>query len=443
MSAEPGVRHVLLVVHPDAPQVLAGDGDGAGAPEAGADDNPMDWPDLLAAARDLVPDGAWPFGPNRSAADTRVIVVRARTAAVAPGCRWVDAPDPRWPPGVGAAAGRVLDELRGEAEAGRTAHPRRVAWMRPEWWPRATAWVDGRLGEVGRTRTGELEPLEYWGISVVARVPTADGPVWLKAVPPIFAREPAILAVLSEFAPGRVPGVLAAEEGAEGSRFLMEDAGEVPDDIDEDDRPRLAALLADLQIRTLDAVPRLVAAGCADRSPATLVRELRRLARDGLELDLLDATERTALRRSVPRLVDRLLALEEGPFPAVLVHGDFHPWNVARPAGPRTGPVIIDWTDAAIGPGGADLATLLPWSAGEETRVQVRDAYASVWAEHLGMSPAEVRRAVTAATPAAHVVQALAYDGILRAIEPEAAWSLSGAMAQHLRALITLPDGPP
>ena len=88
------------------------------------------------------------------------------------------------------------------------------------------------------------------------------------------------------------------------------------------------------------------------------------------------------------------------------------------------------------------VVTLLPWSADEETRAQVRDAYATVWASHLGASPAEVRRAVGAATPAGHVVQALAYDGILRAIEPQAAWSLSGAMAQHLRALIALSDGP-
>jgi aminoglycoside phosphotransferase (APT) family kinase protein len=185
-----------------------------------------------------------------------------------------------------------------------------------------------------------------------------------------------------------------------------------------------------------------VAAGCADRSPGNLARELHRIADDGIELDLLEAAERAALWRSVPGLVDRLLALEEGPFPAVLVHGDFHPWNVARRAGAGADAVIIDWTDAAIGPGGVDLVTMLPWSVGEETRVQVRDAYASAWAEHLGVPRAEIRRAVTAAIPAAHVVQALAYDVILRAIEPQTAWTLSGAMAQHLRALITLPDGP-
>jgi hypothetical protein len=188
----------------------------------------------------------------------------------------------------------VLDEVAGRVPA----DPRRAAWMRREWWARSTAWVDDRLGDVGLARTGDLEPREYWAISAVARVPITDGAAWLKAVPPIFAREPAVLAVLNEAAPGRVPSVIAAAEGADGSRFLMEDAGEVPDDVDDADRPRLAALLAGLQVRTLDAVPRLVAAGCADRSPATLAGELRRMADDGAELDLLHGAERDALRGS-------------------------------------------------------------------------------------------------------------------------------------------------
>jgi Predicted phosphotransferase related to Ser/Thr protein kinases len=342
------------------------------------------------------------------------------------------------PEPVRRAVGAVVDE-----DAGRVPiHPLRAPWMRRGWWTKAAAWVDARLAEVGRRRTGELEPREHWGVSAVARVPATGGALWLKAAPPIFAREPAVLGVLAERVGARVPRVLAMDDAGEGSLFLMEDAGAVPDEVDDADPPRLAALIADLQLCTLDLLPQLAAVGCADRAPARLAAELARLAADGMELGLLDPAQRTALKRLVPQLGDHLLALAEGPLPAVLVHGDFHAWNVVRAAGwTLADAVVIDWTDAAIGPAGVDLATLLPASADESARSRVIRGYAEVWAERLGMAAQKVETVVAATVPAAHVVQALAYDEILRALEPEARWQLSGAMANHLRALVA--DGTP
>jgi aminoglycoside phosphotransferase (APT) family kinase protein len=132
------------------------------------------------------------------------------------------------------------------------------------------------------------------------------------------------------------------------------------------------------------------------------------------------------------------LELADGPLPAaVLVHGDYHPWNVARTKSPALAEaVIIDWTDAAIGPAGVDLTTLLPRTAGEVAHAQVRQEYAAVWAARLDLPSRQVESRVAAAVPAAHTMQALAYDQILRAIEPDARWELSGTMAQHLRALL-------
>jgi Ser/Thr protein kinase RdoA (MazF antagonist) len=261
--------------------------------------------------------------------------------------------------------------------------------------------------------------------------------MWLKAVPPIFAREPAVVRLLQERLPGRVPGLVAAHETAVETRMLLTDAGPVPDEVDARDPPRLAALLADLQVRSLDLLPRLAAAGGADLSPTRLAVELARMAQEGVELDRLDTHERAALQRLVPELTDQLLAVSTGPLPSVLVHGDFHPWNVARPSGwADRDAVIIDWTDAGIGPAGVDLATLLPDTADEAARREVRRAYAGVFATHLGIPLSEAESAIDATAVAAHVAQALAYDVILRGIEPAAAWSLSGAMARRLRALL-------
>jgi aminoglycoside phosphotransferase (APT) family kinase protein len=309
--------------------------------------------------------------------------------------------------------------------------------MRRGWWTEASDWVDERLAEVGQRRIGDLEPKEHWGVSAVARVPTSGGSMWLKSVPPFFAREPAVLRLLAERLPGRVPPVVAADETAVETRLLLADAGHVPDEVAARDRPRLAALLADLQVRSLDLLPRLAAAGCADHSPAQLAVELARMVEEGVELDLLDTQERAQLRRLVPELTDQLLALSGGPLPTVLVHGDFHPWNVARaPGWAASDAVIIDWTDAGIGPAGVDLTTLLPETAGEAARREVRRAYAEVFATHLGISLSVADAAVGATAVAAHVIQALAYDVILRGVEPAAAWSLSGVMAARLRALL-------
>jgi aminoglycoside phosphotransferase (APT) family kinase protein len=427
-------RDLVVVLHPDRPLVLTGGEIPDGVVEVSADDPPANWTGLLVATRQVVPDGAWPLGPTRSLPGLWLHTALARTAAVAPGYRWSDGPDPLWSSPVRRAVTAALDE-----DDGRVPTPLRVAWMRRGWWEEATTWVDAQLAKTDRRRTGDVEPKEHWGISAVARVPTTAGALWLKAVPPIFAREPAVLSVLGERVPGMVPVVFArADEPGGGSRFLTEDAGDVPDDVDPADPPRLAALIAELQVRTLDLLPQLAAAGCVDRSPARLVSELVRMAEDGFELDQLDAEERAKLAGLVPEITDRLRALADGPLPTVLVHGDFHAWNVARsPAWSAGEAVVIDWTDAAIGPAGVDLTTLLPATADERAHARVTRAYASVWAEHLELPLAEVERALAATVVAAHVVQALAYDEILRELEPDARSGLGGAMAQRLRALLT------
>jgi len=406
-------QDVLVILHSDLPMVLTGGPRPSGALLIPPEDAPADWPQLLSAARQLVPDGAWPLGPDRPAEGVRVHVVQARSSVTARGYTWDVRPDPVWPEPVRRAVTAALDEHAGRAPI----HPLRAPWMRRGWWTHATAWVDAQLSVLDRQRLGDLEPREHWRISSVSRVPATGAAVWLKAIPPIFAREPAVLKVLNRHLPGWVPEVLAVQRTSQGSRFLMEDAGDVPGRVDPADPPRPAARLAQLQVRALDFPPELAAAGCADRSPARLAAELARMAQDGIELGLLDPSERAELRRHLPRITDGLLGLAAGALPpAVLVHGDFHPWNVARSRNHDfDAGVIIDWTDAALGPVGVDLATLLPRTSAPEAHTRVRREYAAVWASQLGVPAGQVETAVAAAVPAAHTLQALAYDQILRA----------------------------
>jgi len=420
-------RNILVVLHPDRPLVLD-------PIEVFANDPPPGWPELLGEVRQAVPAGAWPLGPGREVPGLRIHVAVARGTATAADRRWTRHLDRQWPQAVHQVVAAAWDEDADRA----LPHPRRAPWMRRGWWTEVSAWVDARLAEVGQRKTGDLEPKEHWGISAVALVPTSGGSMWLKAVPPIFAREPAVLRLIDERLPGRVPAVVAADATAVETRVLLTEAGPVPAEVNAHDLPRLAALLADVQVRSLDLLPRLAAAGCADHSPTQLAAELARMAEEGVELDRLDPQERAALQRLVPELTNRLLALSVGPLPTVLVHGDFHPWNVARPPSWKdSDAVIIDWTDAGVGPAGVDLATLFPETADEAARREVRRAYADVFATHLGIPLSVADAAVEATEVAGHVIQALAYDVILRGIEPAAAGLLSGAMAGRLRALLT------
>ncbi|MFN0282733.1 MAG: aminoglycoside phosphotransferase family protein [Kineosporiaceae bacterium] len=442
-GARPADR--LVVLHPTEPLVLDA------APDVPDDDPPAKWPDVLAAAGALLPDRAVPLGPDRSTAAGHLRVVVARTARTASGTAWVDEPPAAWPDELRNAVRGVLDE-----DAGRTPTPRRARWMRRGWWDEATTWVDEALAAAGRPdRTGPLEPVEHWSISSVARVPVVGGLVWLKAVPPVFAREGPVLAALGELLAGlprtgpdgvrlpRVPDVLGTrDDGPAGALLLLADAGTIPDGVAPGEAARLAAGLARLQVVTAGHVLDLAGAGLDDRTPAVLATGIARLAEDAVELDRLDGDERAALRRAVPRWQDRLLALAGSPLPVVLVHGDLHPWNVARAAGWVDGDeVLIDWTDAAVGVAGVDLVTLARLDprtgspAGDGTATAVVDAYSTVWAGALGLGLDAVRAAVRAAVPAGWVVQALAFDGILRAVEPVLRPQNAGALADNLRRL--------
>ena len=429
-------RDVVVTLHPDQPGVLAV-GVRAGEVLDVADDPEPSWALLLDAARQLAPDGAWPLGPHRLAPGFRVHVVQARGQELTPGARWSEEPDPSWPEPLRDAVRAVLDDDAGRAPipppssvlaaarvVGRGHGLGRRVPRRDRTAPYRRRRTHGALGDLGR-RSGAGH----------RRRPVAQGgPVDL---PP--GTRGAHGARRSTAGPGSGP--VRHRRRVRRPALPLHDAGPVPAKVDADDPPRLAALLADLQVRTKDLLPRLVAAGAADRTPARLASELARVADDGFELDLLETAERARLRQLIPRLTDRLLALADGPLPEVLVHGDFHPWNVARPPGwSSDDAVVIDWTDAAVGPAGLDLVSLLPRSATAADRAPVTRAYAEVWALAIGVPPAEVEEAVVAARPAGHVVQALAYDEILRAMEPATRWQLAGAMAGHLRALLAASD---
>ena len=75
---------------------------------------------------------------------------------------------------------RALASVGGDPLA---EHPLRQTWARPGGPAELLAWAEDRLADRGIVRTGPAQQMRTWNLSALWRIPTAAGLVWLKAVP--------------------------------------------------------------------------------------------------------------------------------------------------------------------------------------------------------------------------------------------------------------------
>ncbi len=268
----------------------------------------------------------------------------------------------------------------------------RSPWATTEGLRELLGWARGELAAAGRPVTGPVEQYRSWNLAGLFRLPTAAGPVWLKATPHFAADEPAVIAALARHDPGLVPTVVAAGE----HRMLL------------DHLPGGGCLDAPADV-VARVVGRLAAAQATAVPPAVPDRRdpPRRVATllDG-GVPELTATERAAARR----LTGRWRELDACGLPDTLVHGDFHPGNwQGDPA------VVIDFADAHVGNpvlDGLRAADFLPAA----TRTEAARAWVRAWA---GLAPgSDPARALAVAEPLAHLAYAVRYQEFLDGIEP-------------------------
>ncbi|MFF2660540.1 aminoglycoside phosphotransferase family protein [Kitasatospora sp. NPDC058032] len=287
---------------------------------------------------------------------------------------------------------------------------RRAGWATPQGLRAALDWAERALAAAGRPVTGRARQVRTWNLSGLFRLPTATGPVWLKAINPAFnAREAEAIALFGAADPALVPVVLAADP-AEGRVLLDEVPGEdcwgpseaaVADVV-----PRLVAAQA-----ALAADGRAAAAGLRDRTPRALAAAvpglLDRLAA-GSELTAGELAAARALAGRLPALVEELAACG---LPETVVHGDFHPGNWRSDGG---GPVVLDFADACLGHPVADALRPRAFVSGERW-AQLAGEWARAWRERVpGCAP---ERALELAPPLFHLGYALRYQEFLDHIE--------------------------
>jgi hypothetical protein len=287
-------------------------------------------------------------------------------------------------------------------------HPLRLPYARPGGPAAEVAWADARLREAGRPRTGPAVQVRTWNLSSIWRLPTAAGTAWLKAVPPFFAHEGAMLRRLD---PDVVPALVAAE----GPRVLLD---EVPGE-DHWGAPlpvllRVLELLVGLQASWVTRHAELLAVGAPDWRAHALVPAVERLvdrAGSRLEDDV-----RRPLDALVADLPQRLADVAACGLPDTLVHGDFHPGNTRGSPAEGGRSVLLDWGDCGLGNPLLDQSAFLA-SIAEEQREPVRERWARLWRTAVpGSDPA---RAADLLTPVAALRQALIYQSFLDAIEPD------------------------
>jgi hypothetical protein len=200
--------------------------------------------------------------------------------------------------------------------------PLRAAWARPGGVATTIAWADDALAAIGRRRVGPVVQIKTWNLSSILRLPTADGDVWCKSVPPFLAHEGGIIALVGDDDTTLVPPLLASEP-ATGTVLL----GDVPGDDDWDaSEGRLLTMvqtLVRLQARWTDRVDELLITG-----PARLADPIPHRARRGRRVTTgrpraARGRRARALDALTGRLPDRFAALDACGIPETLVHGDF------------------------------------------------------------------------------------------------------------------------
>ncbi len=283
-------------------------------------------------------------------------------------------------------------------------HPLRLDYARPGGPAADLAWAERVLTAHGFVRAGPAVQIRTWNLSSLWRIPVEGETLWLKAVPPFFAHEGAVLEAL---AGGPVPTLLGHEPG----RVLMREVA--GDDLYEAATPLLppmVELLVALQRTWAGKTEALFALGLPDwRGPRLTERIGDVLTRNA---DVLSRDDRATLRRFVDDLPRRFADIAACGLPDTFVHGDFHPGNLRGGAGALT---VLDWGDCGVGCPLLDQPAFLGRIRADAVEV-CRQRWHDAWrAAAPGSDPDQ---AAILLAPVAAARQAATYQGFLDNIEP-------------------------
>ena len=292
-------------------------------------------------------------------------------------------------------------------------------WEAVGWFGEASSWILERADA----------PIEQRSARSISAFLQA-GDAYFKAVPRIFAAEPAITEGLSHRHPGLVPEVIDVD--LERGWLLTRNFGDEKLAAANPER-RIDTLeaYADLQLAWVGRQDELFALGCPDRTLTALDEHLDVVlgdveamlpgSPDGLSEEQLQALP--SLRARLRAAAARVAALE---IPATLDHGDLHAENVALMDGR---PLVFDWSDGCVA---LPLVSITPMLAWDDMPVRVRRRLRDAYLERLGASLAAYDDAMLLGL--AH--QAVSYHRITEGIAPHSRWEWEQVLPWIVKQLL-------
>jgi Phosphotransferase enzyme family len=213
-------------------------------------------------------------------------------------------------------------------------------WRDPAWIAGAHAWIEEQTARLGLARTGAIEQPHIYPWSTVMRVPTAEGDVWFKANTGQLQHEAALVSLVAERVPERVPPLLATDLAR--GWMLMADAGQRLREVVAVERSLkrwldILPATARIQLAMEPDVDALLALGVPDMRLATLPEGYAQL------MDVLDAEDR--YRDGLARVVELAEELATFGIRETLQHDDLHDGQVFVRNGTH---LVMDWGDACI-----------------------------------------------------------------------------------------------
>jgi hypothetical protein len=311
--------------------------------------------------------------------------------------------------------------------------PLRPPWSRPGWFARVTAWMAEQMATDGRPAVEPPRQQQLWDLSVVLRAAAADGDVFLKCSADAFRHEATLTRALAERMPGLVPDVVAID-GDQGW-LLMRDLEAAELGLQDESLWHQGVVAhAGIQRSWVGRTDELVDLGVPVRSLSALAADVEALSDEVDLVSNLSADDRERWTTAVPAFAEACRRLDEiGPGPT-LVHGDFHPWNVAyRPGTTR----VFDWTDAAVSHPFVDLDTYVFRTKDLSVRRRLVDAYVDAWST---AAPAEsMQEAVTLALVVGALYQVQTYRALLPTLMAHGRdGGLAGADLRWMRRALTI-----
>lgn len=342
--------------------------------------------------------------------------------------------DPAWTPPAGArwAARGEIGALPLAVEGhrpiiddwfawygGAQPRPQRAPWYMPGWFDTAASWAAEELARAGLPPAGPAEQLRSWQRSAISRIPTPEGPVYFKAVPPMFGHEPALTAALAAGAPGRFAAPVAVDP-QRGWLLMRELRGPTLDRLTDEIAlwEEALAAFAEVQIASAGRLNELRDLGVPERPLAALADGLGPLLAEMAAAapespDGLTTADRELLRGLGPWLRARAAQLAAYGLPTALEHGDFWPGQVVATSG---GFGFLDWSDSSLAHPFFSLLLFLVelddfFPRAPAARERLRDAYLGPWST---LYPgADLVHAFELAQPLAALHHARAYHRVV------------------------------